>query len=172
MRIFILLMTVCFCVFFQAHSQAIDDSLRIRSDISGRYFDPESVNTAFFENEDPLFPADWSVDINGEDSYQLVESMLLTNEEFLFLKKYIELAGKLIDIHELQTVPGWSVSLIKKIQSHVYVKTVFTISDLFQKSTKDKNGKFLLKTRFAFPLAEEYNLDTATHSKEFRGSPQ
>ena len=72
MRISIVLILGCLSfAFYQSHAQTIDDSLRIRSDISGRDFDPESVNTAFFENEDPLFPADWSVDINGEDSYQI-----------------------------------------------------------------------------------------------------
>jgi hypothetical protein len=78
------------------------------------------------------------LDINGPDLGQLplIDPLLLTN-----LKVYRQLLGDIIDLHELQAVPGFTVATIKSILPYVTLnKEKLSLPDLRERFIKGEHS--------------------------------
>jgi hypothetical protein len=83
------------------------------------------------------------LDINGSDLDQLplIGPLLVSN-----LTAYRKLLGDLIDLHELQAVPGFTIEIIKSILPYVTIKKDISISDFRERFSKGEHMILLRPT--------------------------
>jgi hypothetical protein len=64
--------------------------------------------------------------------------------------------GNLVDVHELQAVPGWGPELIKKIQPYVTVIDEITLKDGVKKITRSSRHQLLTRTSIRKLTGEKF----------------
>lgn len=104
------------------------------------------------------------IDINGSDVEQLplLHPLLIRN-----LQAYRKLLGDLIDLHELQAVPGFSHEIIRSILPYVTVnKSVTSLATIRERFEKGEHT-IVVRSSIVPELADGY---TATPDQKFTGS--
>jgi DNA uptake protein and related DNA-binding proteins len=115
--------------------------------------------------DDPL-------NLNIATESELKELKVLTALQIQNLISYRNLFGKFINIYELQAVPGWNVSMIRKIRPYI---TVDDQPNLFESlGTRLKNGQRSILARITQVLEKSkgYLLDSNTAKSFYPGGPQ
>jgi len=104
------------------------------------------------------------LDINGTELEQLslLDPLLISN-----LLSYRKLLGDIIDIHELQAVPGFTIELIKTILPFVTLrKDKSSISAIHERFSKG-DYSLLLRPAFVPEVSEGFN---SSSTQKFTGS--
>jgi hypothetical protein len=112
------------------------------------------------------------VNLNNADEELLMELGFLSPTQIRNLLAYRSLLGKLINIYELQAIPGWDVTTIQKVRPFVTVSEEKNI--LAGLATRLRNGENSLLIRVSQTLEKSkgYRLDTASAKSYYPGSPQ
>jgi len=87
------------------------------------------------------------------------------------LIQYRSLLGMLIDIHELQSLPGWSLTTIQRLLPFVSVKEKFNVRNNFNERISGGEHTIILRASRALELSEGYKYDTSSASSHYLGSP-
>jgi len=82
--------------------------------------------------------------LNAASKEELLQLPLLNENQILNFLSYRKFAGKLIDLHELQAIPGWDVVLIQKILPYVTLQEPVLLKEKFLSRLK---GEHLLLVR-------------------------
>ena len=112
------------------------------------------------------------INLNNADESDLKELKVLTALQIQNLISYKKLFGNFINIYELQAVPGWNVSMIRKILPYI---TVNDQPELFTSlGSRLKNGERTVLARITQVLEKSkgYLLDGSTANNFYPGSPQ
>jgi hypothetical protein len=105
------------------------------------------------------------INLNTADEEALKQLRLLTPLQINNLINYRRLLGKLIDIYELQAVPGWDVETIRKIRPFI---TVALNEDLLEAlGTRLKGGTHSLLGRVGQVLEKQRGFTDSTSSGNF-----
>ena len=105
------------------------------------------------------------IDLNGPDLEQLtlLDPLLISN-----LSAYRNVLGDIIDIHELQAVPGFTITLIKSILPYITIKKEhLTLSNLRESLSKGEHS-ILIRPMFTPELKDGYK---SSSEQQFNGSP-
>ena len=105
------------------------------------------------------------IDLNGPDLEQLalIDPLLISN-----LSAYRKVLGDIIDIHELQAVPGFNITVIKLILPYITIKKEnLTVSNLREILSKGEHS-FLIRPTLTPEMKEGYKSST---KQQFNGSP-
>ena len=111
------------------------------------------------------------LNLNYADEGQLQELKLLSPLQINNLIAYRNLLGNLINIYELQAIPGWDVSLTRRIRPYV---TVSSKLDVFNSiGSRLQNGENMLLVRGAQVLEKSrgYLPDSSGATNFYPGSP-
>ena len=112
------------------------------------------------------------ININTADEYLLKNLRILTPMQIQQLINYRIYLGKLINLYELQAVPGWDLITIQKVKPYVTIAE----NTAFASSIKDrlKNGEKTLLVRVTQILEKSkgYSIDPAAGKNYYVGSPQ
>jgi hypothetical protein len=112
------------------------------------------------------------VNLNYADEGQLQQLKILSPVQISNLISYRKLLGNLINIYELQAIPGWNITLIKRMRPYV---TVSSKTDVFNSlGSRLKNGENILLVRGTQVLEKSrgYLPDSTVGSNFYAGSPQ
>lgn len=112
------------------------------------------------------------VNLNNATESDLTQLKILNALQIQNLISYRNLFGNFIDIYELQAVPGWNVSMIRRIRAYI---TVDVQQSLFTSlSTRLKNGQQTVMARVTQVLEKSkgYLLDSSAAKSYYPGSPQ
>ena len=108
------------------------------------------------------------LNINRADENELAAPGFLSALQIANLLTYRKLLGRLIDIYELQAVPGWDVDMIRRL--HVYL-TVEDQFDLLRSIRKRlTKGRHMLLLRASQVLERSKGYGSAS-TNGYRGSP-
>ncbi len=112
------------------------------------------------------------INLNTADEGDLMELKILTPLQIQALFSYRNLLGNFISMYELQAIPGWDVTLIRKIKS--YVTVAYNISTLNSLKSRFKNGETTVLARFTQVLEKSkgYLLDSNSANNFYPGNPQ
>ena len=69
------------------------------------------------------------VNLNDADAADLKELRILTPIQIQNFILYRTLTGKLVDMYELQAVPGWDIATIKKIRPYISVSLKISVEN-------------------------------------------
>jgi hypothetical protein len=89
-------------------------------------------------------------------------------ESFLNYRKSL---GKFISMYELQSIPNWDITLIKKIKEFVVIKNKNDFFTSIPIAFKEGNQFLLIRTRNVLEKSIGYVYDTVTKSRKYLGIP-
>jgi len=110
------------------------------------------------------------LNLNTADESDLKELKILTGLQIENFLLYRKLFGKLINIYELQAIPAWDISTIKKLLPYIAVNNALTVKEEFAKRLRDGDNTLLL--RISQVLEKAKGFDEAVPGTKFLGSPQ
>ena len=110
------------------------------------------------------------LNINQADAEELKQIRIITDLQIASLISYRNLFGKFISVYELQAVPAWDVSTIKKILPFITAASPISLSSEASKRFRDGEHSFLL--RISQVLERSRGFDKSTSGTKYLGSPQ
>lgn len=112
------------------------------------------------------------LNLNSADESELKELRILTPLQIKNLLIYRLLAGKLIDLYELQAVPGWHLETIQKLRPYIRVSSLINLAGTIKSRMKKGEHSLLLRGSQVLERSKGYLLDPATATNFYPGSPQ
>jgi hypothetical protein len=110
------------------------------------------------------------VNLNTADADELKQLRIITDLQIANLISYRNLFGKLITIYELQAVPAWDISTIKKILPFVTTSAALSIKE--EAGKRFSEGEHSLVLRVAQVLEKADGFNKTTSGTKYIGSPQ
>lgn len=117
------------------------------------------------------FWADNPVNLNFTDESELLQFRLLSEEQVRSLVNYRRIFGPLVDLFELQAIPGWSVIDIKKILPYVTLQAPPKMIDDMQGLLKGGKHSVLLRYTRNMEKAKGFKTEPGQASPAFLGNP-
>jgi len=109
------------------------------------------------------------LNLNYAGENELKELRLLNPLQVQSLLSYRKLLGNLLNIYELQAIPGWSIALIQKIRPYISVDARTDVLTLFNKRFRSGEHMLLLRAGQTLERSKGYLIDTGNF---YTGSPQ
>ena len=113
------------------------------------------------------------INVNTADAGELTRLRVLTPIQIQSFLLYRNLVGKLIDVYELQAVPGWDINVIQKIRPYISVSQQVSVAGTFKSRLRNGESSILIRVSQVPERSKGYLLDPATTTSNFYpGSPQ
>ncbi|MEX1203180.1 MAG: hypothetical protein WEA59_08050 [Ferruginibacter sp.] len=112
------------------------------------------------------------VNINTVDENFLRDLRLLTPIQIINFLKYRDLLGKLIDLYELQAIPGWDIPTIKRIRPFISVLNTLAFSEDILSRFSGGDQSLLVRVTQVLEKSKGYLLDSSQAKNFYPGSPQ
>lgn len=110
------------------------------------------------------------LNINIAETEELKQLRIITDLQIASLISYRNLFGKFISVYELQAVPAWDLSIIKRILPFITTASPLSLTDEAGKRFRDGEHSFLL--RISQVLERSRGFDKSTSGTKYLGSPQ
>ncbi len=112
------------------------------------------------------------VNINVADAADLKALRVLTPVQIQNFILYRSLTGKLVDIYELQAVPGWDIATIQKIRPYISVSMQVSVPATLKSRIRGGDHSVLVRGSQVLERSKGYLLDSSTAKNFYPGSPQ
>ena len=112
------------------------------------------------------------VNLNDADAADLKELRILTPIQIQNFILYRTLTGKLVDMYELQAVPGWDIATIKKIRPYISVSLKISVENTLHTRFRNAEHSLLIRVSQVPERAKGYLIDSSTATNFYPGSPQ
>ncbi len=158
--------------FLNLHAQVEE---RSRSE---QQLENNTASAADVETEDDSYLQAWQhflkhpVDLNSVSETTLAELGILTPLQIQQFMIYRRMAGKFIDVHELQAVPGWDLHTIRLIKPYVTVGVQNSLATSMKSWLRNGEHRILLRASQVLERSKGYQSPTAAGSNFYAGSPQ
>lgn len=110
------------------------------------------------------------LNLNTAEADDLQDLKILTDLQIANFLSYRKLLGKLISIYELQSVPTWDITTIKKILPFVIVNNNDQLFESF--ANRLKTGDHSLLMRYSQVVQKSVGYESKTTGNYYQGSPQ
>jgi len=112
------------------------------------------------------------IELNYADAAELSQLRMLTPIQVQHFILYRNLVGRLVDVYELQAVPGWDVNTIQKIRPYINVSIQVQAVDAVKRRLKKGEHSILFRASQVVERSKGYLLDSSTATNFYPGSPQ
>ncbi|MEJ7625345.1 MAG: helix-hairpin-helix domain-containing protein [Ferruginibacter sp.] len=112
------------------------------------------------------------VNLNSADETLLKELRLLSAIQIQNLISYRQVLGKLVNIYELQAIPGWDVQTILKIRPYVSVSNALSLGATLQQRFRDGENSLLVRVSQVLEDQKGFLIDSTQATNYYYGSPQ
>jgi len=112
------------------------------------------------------------VNLNTADEAGLAQLVILSPLQIRNLIMYRSLAGKMIDLYELQAIPGWDLATIQKIRPYITVSIQVPVTSTLRSRLRGGGRHLLVRASQVVERSKGYGVDTSTGSGFYPGSPQ
>ncbi|HEY8690272.1 MAG TPA: helix-hairpin-helix domain-containing protein [Chitinophagaceae bacterium] len=173
--LFIVILPVVSCIFYSAKAQEkpsepppiIEQQLENLTENSD---DVETEDDSYLQEmkhflDDPM-------NMNTATESDLKELKVLTALQIQNLISYRNLFGNFISIYELQAVPGWNVSMIRRIRPYIIVNDQPALFTSLAVRLKNGERSVLARVTQVLKRSKGYLLDSSTANNFYPGSPQ
>ena len=110
------------------------------------------------------------INLNTADADELKQLRIVTDLQIANLLSYRNIFGKFISVYELQAVPSWDVSTIRKLLPYIATATPVSLAEEAGKRFRD--GEHSLVLRVSQILEKSDGFDKSTTGTKYLGSPQ
>ncbi|MEO6218821.1 MAG: hypothetical protein ABIO81_00230 [Ginsengibacter sp.] len=111
------------------------------------------------------------INLNYADEGQLRELKLLTSLQISNFLSYKKLLGNFINIYELQAVPGWDITLLRRLKPYIVVASKTEYFNTIASRLKSGSNSILVRGSQVLEKSKGYLPDSAANSS-YPGSPQ
>jgi hypothetical protein len=112
------------------------------------------------------------VELNEADVSDLNQLRILTPLQIQNFILYRTVVGNLIDLYELQAVPGWDIGTIQKIRPYINVSIRLPLVFTFKTMLKKGEHNILCRLSQVPERSKGYLIDSSTATNFYLGSPQ
>ena len=112
------------------------------------------------------------VNINSVDENFLRDLRMLSPMQIMNFLKYRDLLGKLVNLYELQAIPGWDLATIQKIRPYITVSNVPGFSEDIISRFSGGDRSLLVRMTQVLEKSKGYLLDSSQARNFYPGSPQ
>ncbi len=112
------------------------------------------------------------IELNTADFTDLNQLKILTPIQIQNFLQYRSLVGKLIDLYELQAVPGWDIATIQKIRPYISVSKQNSVTATLKTRLKKGDHTVLFRLSQVPERSKGYLIDSSTATNFYPGSPQ
>ena len=112
------------------------------------------------------------VNLNLADESELKALQLLTPLQIQHLILYRNLVGKLIDVYELQAIPGWDLQTIQKLRPYIRVSLQVDVLGTLKSRLRNGEHHILIRGSQVLERSKGYLLDSSSATNFYPGSPQ
>lgn len=112
------------------------------------------------------------IELNYADAVELSQLRMLTPMQVQHFILYRNLVGKLVDVYELQAVPGWDINTIQKLRPYISVSIQVSAVDAVKRRLKNGEHSILIRASQVLERSKGYLLDSSTATNFYPGSPQ
>ena len=112
------------------------------------------------------------IELNVADVTDLSQLRILNPLQIQNFILYRNLVGKLIDVYELQAVPGWDIGTIQKIRPYINVSNRVPAASALKTRLKKGEHIVLFKLSQVPERSKGYLIDSSTATNFYPGSPQ
>jgi len=112
------------------------------------------------------------IELNYADAAELNQLRMLTPIQVQHFILYRTLVGKLVDLYELQAVPGWDIGTIQKIRPYINVSIQLSAVDAVKRRLKNGEHSILARASQVLERSKGYLLDSSTATNFYAGPPQ
>jgi len=103
------------------------------------------------------------INLNTATAEELQALKILTDLQIGNLIRYRNILGQLITIYELQAVPTWDLSTIKKILPYVFVGNTVSVKENFLSRFHNGDQSLLFRLTRVLEKSKGYNIALTTH---------
>ena len=112
------------------------------------------------------------VDLNTADEALLKELLVLSPLQIQNLISYRAVLGKLINIYELQGIPGWNVRTIQRVLPYVSVSSALNVSADLRQRFNNGEHSILVRGSQTIERSKGFLIDSSAATNFYPGSPQ
>ncbi|MEO6252259.1 MAG: helix-hairpin-helix domain-containing protein [Ferruginibacter sp.] len=112
------------------------------------------------------------INLNTADVAELNQLRILSPIQIQNFILYRSLFGKLVDLYELQAVPGWDITTIQKIRPYINVSSQVLITNTINSRLRNGDHSVLVRVSQVPERSKGYLLDSASATNFYPGSPQ
>jgi hypothetical protein len=112
------------------------------------------------------------VNLNRADEADLKNLRVLSPMQIQSLLMYRNALGDLLNIFELQAVPGWDIATIQKVRPYVTVSSNQTALESFAERFKGGDNTIMVRAIQVLEKSRGYLLDSSTARNYYPGAPQ
>jgi hypothetical protein len=112
------------------------------------------------------------INLNTADAVELNQLRMLTALQVQHLILYRNLVGKLIDLYELQAVPGWDIATIQKLRPYLNLSMHTEVAGTLKSRLRNGDHSILLRVSQVPERSKGYLLDSSSATNFYPGSPQ
>lgn len=112
------------------------------------------------------------INLNTADAAELNQLHMLTALQISNFLVYRKVMGKLINLYELQAIPGWHIETIQKIAPYITVSIPMPMVKTIRGRLVNRNHSLLIRASQVPERARGYLLDSSTAVNFYPGSAQ
>ena len=112
------------------------------------------------------------VELNYADVAELNQLRVLTPIQIQNFILYRNLVGKLVNLYELQAVPGWDIGTIQKIRPYINVSMQVSVAGTLKSRLKNGEHSVLFRVSQVPERSKGYLIDSSSATNFYPGSPQ
>ena len=112
------------------------------------------------------------ISLNTADAAELIQLRILTPLQIQNFILYRSLVGNLLDLYELQAVPGWDIGTIQKIRPYIYVSSKILLSSDLKTRLQNGDHSILLRVSQVPERSKGFLIDSSSATNFYPGSPQ
>jgi hypothetical protein len=112
------------------------------------------------------------LNLNYADAGLMQQLQLLTPLQISNLLSYRKLFGNFIDIYELQAIPGWNVTTIRRILPYITIVEKVKVFNSLSERLKNGNHSVLIRGSQVLEKSKGYLLDSSVAKNFYPGSRQ
>ena len=101
------------------------------------------------------------INLNAANAADLKELRVLTPVQIQNFILYRTLAGKFIDLYELQAIPNWDLPTIQKIRPYIFVSSQISVGATMNDRLRNGDHSILIRTSQVLEKSKGYKLDPA-----------
>ena len=131
--------------------------------------DAETEDDAYLQEMQHFIKDPINLNIAGETDLKALK--LINALQIHHLLVYRNLFGNLINIYELQAIPGWDVLLIRKIRPYITIATHSSVFTSLGSRFRSGENTLLARVTQVVEKSEGFLLDTTTGNNFYPGSP-
>lgn len=167
--------TFCFIIF---HGLLFAQVTEVPATTTEQQLENITENSEDSETEDDSYLQEMAQFLKNPVNLNLAEESVLKDLKILSplqiqnLVSYRRILGKLLNVYELQAIPGWDLQTIRKIRPYIAITNDSRIFESIGKRLKNGEHSLLLRVTQVLERSKGYQADPASVTNYYPGSQQ